>query len=96
MLKAEAYLAEKNITQYWARPHTPKDKPHIERLIGTLQSECLDYHYEPLNVTELQAIVDQWLDKYHFYRPHESLGGMTPAEFSAKLGVTIPLRGRVL
>ncbi|GMO56119.1 MAG: hypothetical protein Ta2A_01150 [Treponemataceae bacterium] len=40
MKDAEAYLASLNITQYWTRPHTPKDKPFIERFIGTFQREC--------------------------------------------------------
>jgi hypothetical protein len=41
----------------------------VERFIGTFQKECLDYHYEPMNVTELTELTDSWLDKYHFYRP---------------------------
>ena len=73
MLEAQQYLASQGITQFWCRPHRPKDKPFVERLIGTLQRECLDYHYEPMNVRELSEVVDAWLDKYHFYRPHESL-----------------------
>jgi putative transposase len=90
MKEAEAYLASQEITQYWAKPHTPKDKPVVERFIGALQKECLDYHYEPLNVGELSEVIDEWTDKYHHYRPHESLGGLTPAEFSATLGLSIP------
>jgi hypothetical protein len=50
----------------------------IERFIGTLQRECLDYHYEPLNAAELSEITDAWLDKYHFYRPHEAPDFLTP------------------
>jgi transposase InsO family protein len=50
----------------------------------------LDYHYEPVNVGELWEVVDSWLDKYHFYRPHESLNFLTPAEFSATVGLSIP------
>jgi len=96
MGKAEEFLAEKKITQYWTHPYAPKEKPHIERFIGTFQRECLDYHYEPMNAAEMQALADNWLDKYHFYRPHESLGGLTPAEFSATLGLSIPHTARVL
>jgi hypothetical protein len=29
-----------------------KEKPFIERFIGTSQKECLDYHYEPMNADE--------------------------------------------
>jgi len=62
----------------------------VERFIGTLQRECLDYHYEPMSVSELQGAVDAWVEKYRTYRPRESLGFLTPAEFSARLEVPIP------
>jgi transposase InsO family protein len=88
--KAMEMLASREITQYFARPRRPKDKPFIERFIGTLQKECLDYHYEPLNVTELREVVDAWLDVYHFYRPHEALNFMTPGQYCDKLGISIP------
>jgi transposase InsO family protein len=32
-----------------------------------------------------QAITDEWLVKYNGERPHESLGNLTPWEFSEKL-----------
>lgn len=79
--KAELWLRSENITQLWTRPRTPKDKPCVERMIGTLQTECLDYLIGPMSVSELQAEIDSWLKKYHSYRPHESLGFLTPHEF---------------
>ena len=79
--KAELWLRNENITQLWTRPRTPKDKPCVERMIGTLQTECLDYLIGPMSVSELQAEIDSWLKKYHSYRPHESLGFLTPHEF---------------
>jgi putative transposase len=93
MKDAQDYLTSRHSTQYWTRPKSPKEKPFVERLIGTLQRECLDYHYEPMNVGELTEIVDAWLDKYHFYRPHEALNFLTPAEFSATLGLSSPRSG---
>jgi hypothetical protein len=54
---------------YWTNPaRSPKDKPFVERLINTLQREYLDYHYDPMNNSELREVVDSWLDKYRFYR----------------------------
>jgi hypothetical protein len=40
MGKAEKFLAAAEITQYWTSPCAPKEKPHIERFIGTFQREC--------------------------------------------------------
>ncbi|MDR1468294.1 MAG: integrase core domain-containing protein [Spirochaetaceae bacterium] len=93
MCKAEEYLASIGVPPFWTRPYAPKEKPFVERFIGTLQRECLDYNYAPMNVTELRKVADGWLHKYHFHRPHASSGLSTPAEFSAKLGVPIPSNG---
>ena len=81
MDKAEEWLASEKITQYWCRPHQPKDKPFIERFIGTMQRECLDYHYEPMNAAEMQEMIDEWIFKYENQRPHEGLGFLTPKQF---------------
>lgn len=70
---------------YLARPHTPKDKPHIERFIGTLEKECIQWGGYASNLAEQQDIVNQWLKKYHSYRPHQTLGYLTPDEFFATL-----------
>jgi hypothetical protein len=82
MKEAENYPASLNIPQYWTRPKPPKDKPFVERHIGALQRECLDYNYAPLNANELSSVVGARLDKYHFYRPHQSLGCLAPLEVS--------------
>jgi transposase InsO family protein len=96
MKDAQSYLASLDTPQYWTLPKPPKEKPFAERLIGALQRECLDYNYAPLNAGGLPSVVDSWLDKYHFYRPHQSLSFLTPAEFSTALGVSIPYAAGVL
>jgi transposase InsO family protein len=70
---------------YWARPHTPKDKPHVERFIGTLERECLQWGGVTIDQQDQQDVIDTWLNKYHTYRPHQALNYLTPSEYSAKL-----------
>lgn len=84
------YLEEQEIVQYFAHPHAPKEKPFIERLIGSLQRECLDVYKDDI-VTEDDLIyyVTRWLNNYHFMRPHQSLDYQTPAEYCATMGTTI-------
>ena len=83
------YLKSSGITQYFARPHTPKDKPHVENLIGKLQQECLDEYRGQYTLVEREQQVITWLNDYHFFRPHQALNYLTPDEFCATLGVTI-------
>jgi transposase InsO family protein len=89
--KALTYLRDQNITQYFARPRTPKDKPHVENLIGKLQQECLDEHGDANSLEELQRQITKWVNDYHFFRPHQALNYLTPQEFCDTLDITIPL-----
>jgi len=89
---AYEYLKQENIIQYFTRPHTPKDKPHVENVIGKLQQECLDEDrsYKTLNERAQQITV--WLNDYHFYRPHQALNYLTPQEYCDTLNLTIHRR----
>ncbi len=78
-------VASQPSKHYWARPHTPKDKPHVERFIGTLERECLQWGGVALNLADQQAIINEWLVKYHNYRPHQALNYSTSNEFKEKL-----------
>ena len=83
-------LEELGVRQVFARPHTPKDKPHIENFIGKYQKECLDESRgEQMSVEERQEEADRWLNDWHYYRPHQALNYMTPAEYCATIGITI-------
>jgi transposase InsO family protein len=78
-------VASQPLQHYWARPQTPKDKPHVERFIGSLERECIQWGGVATNLADQQDMIDQWLTKYHNYRPHQSLNYLTPNEYQTKL-----------
>lgn len=78
-------LDEQTTEHYWARPRTPKDKPHVERFIGTLERECIQWGGVATDLADQQQIINQWLKKYHSYRPHQALNYLTPDEYKAKI-----------
>lgn len=88
--QAYTYLQGQDVTQYFTRPHTPKDKPHVENLIGKLQQECLDEDNSAKSISGLQNQINRWLNDYHYFRPHQALGYLTPQEFCDTLDITIP------
>jgi transposase InsO family protein/transposase-like protein len=91
--EAWQYLEEQKIVQYFARPHQPKDKPYIERLIGTYQRECLDQRRDDItNLDDLDYYTTRFLNNYHYFRPHDSLNGQTPDEYCATMNLTIERR----
>jgi len=81
----EQLVATQPVEHYWAKPRTPKDKPHVERFIGSLERECIQWGGVATDLSNQQDIINQWLDKYHNYRPHQSLGYLTPNEYKQKI-----------
>lgn len=78
-------LRSQGVPQYFARPRTPKDKPHVERMIGSIERECIQWGGLVVDVADQQSVIDSWLEKYHSYRPHQALGYLTPNEYKAKM-----------
>lgn len=54
------YLKSPNISLCFARPHTPKDKPHAENLTGKLQQECLNEYRGYMNLKEREQQIITW------------------------------------
>jgi transposase InsO family protein len=78
-------VRDQPVNHYFARPHTPKDKPHVERFIGSLERECIQWGGLATDLHDQQQIINDWLKKYHNYRPHQSLNYLTPDEYKTKL-----------
>jgi transposase InsO family protein len=80
-----ALLQSQPVDHYFARPRTPKDKPHVERFIGTLEREFIQWGGVAIDLSDQQNMIDTWLVKYHSYRPHQALGYLTPNEYLDKI-----------
>lgn len=83
-------LERERIPQYFAYPYCPDDKPYVERVIGTLEREFVQQGNLVDGIEAQQIRIDQWLNEYHNFRPHQSLGYLTPNEYYQKtVGKTI-------
>ena len=60
-------------------PHSPRQNPFVERLVGSIRRDCLD-HLIVLNATHLKRILTACFEYYHCYRTHYGLGKDTPAK----------------
>lgn len=84
-------LQQSDIPQYFAHPNCPKDKPFVERVIGTIEREFIQQGKLVSDIGTQQKLINEWLDEYHNFRPHQSLGYLTPNEYYQKtIGRTIP------
>ncbi len=65
-------VAGLGIEQVLTAPRSPWQSPFVERLIGSVRSECLD-HMIILGERHLRRILREYLDYYHSCRTHLSL-----------------------
>lgn len=61
----------------YSQPGKPMQNGLVERLNGTLRSECLNLKVFQ-TTTQLQATLDDWWQVYNFERPHSALRYQTP------------------
>jgi putative transposase len=56
---------------------------HIESCNGRLRDECLNVN-QFLSIVDAKRKLTAWQRDYNSYRPHGSLGHLTPEEYVAK------------
>ena len=62
------------------RPGKPVENAFIESFNGRLRDECLNVHQFG-SLEAARVIIEAWRLDYNQYRPHSSLGHLTPNEF---------------
>lgn len=76
--------AERNkITLRFIQPGKPTQNGIIERLNGTLRTECLNLHWFN-SLDEINDLLGKWFKTYNFDRPHSSLNYLTPHAFESQ------------
>ncbi len=61
----------------------PTQNSYVERFNRTFRNEILNF-YVFNRLSEVRAVVEDWIKEYNEQRPHESLGNLTPEEFALK------------
>jgi transposase InsO family protein len=67
----------------YIEPGSPWENPFVESFNGRSRDELLNIE-EFANLAEARIVVEAWRIEYNTYRPHSSLGGLTPAEFKRR------------
>lgn len=66
-----------------ARPYKKNEQSYIESFNRTVRKECLGWSkYKDKDIPQLTLVVDEFLNRYHYHRPHISLGMKPPLERS--------------
>lgn len=67
----------------YIEPGSPWQNPYVESFNGRVRDELLNIE-EFGSLAEARVVVEAWRIEYNTYRPHSSLGGLTPAEFATR------------
>ena len=67
----------------YIEPGSPWENPWIESFNGRIRDELLNIT-EFGSLTEARVLIEDWRNEYNTWRPHSSLGGLTPAEYAEK------------
>ena len=76
-------LEESGCRTMYIEPGSPWENPYIESFNGKLRDECLNREIFR-NGLEAQIVIENWREEYNHYRPHSSLGYLTPTEFAER------------
>ncbi|SKB33037.1 Transposase and inactivated derivatives [Luteibacter sp. 22Crub2.1] len=77
------WVERKGIKLDFIEPGRPMQNGFSERFNGSLRRGVLGMHVFR-NLTEVREQAELWLVDYNREIPHDSLGGLTPAEFRQK------------
>jgi putative transposase len=79
------WLNQKGCKTIYIEPASPWQNSYIESFNGSLRDECLNMN---VFITGDQArdIIENWRIEYNEFRPHSSLGYLTPKDFAARYG----------
>jgi putative transposase len=64
-------------------PGKPTQNAFIESFNGKFRNECLNENYFD-TLEEARTVIESWKDEYNGFRPHSSLGNLTPLAFAAR------------
>ena len=71
-------------------PKRPDLNGCVERAQSTWRYEFYAAHDLPHRLDKLQEFVDAFAHRFNHYRPHDALGGMTPADYLKSISVGDP------
>jgi putative transposase len=77
--------AADRVEWHYIQPGKPVQNAFIESFNSKLRDECLNEHVFT-SLVQAREIIEGWRHDYNWFRPHSSLGALTPREFADQQG----------
>jgi putative transposase len=88
------WLSSHGAKSIFINPGCPWENSYIESFHGKLRDECLNQEIFS-SVEQAGIVLENWREEYNNYRPHSSLGWLSPVEYVHKYQETIKLEALV-
>ena len=85
----DKWAYDHGVTLDFSRPGKPTDNPYIESFNGSFRDECLNLHWF-LSLEDAREKIEAWRREYNGFRPHLSLEGLTPDEYTEQYHQNTP------
>ena len=79
--RVKRFLKDLGVDTLFIEPGSPWENGYVESFNSRMRDELLDGELF-LHIDETKYVVERWRMDYNHYRPHSSLGYMTPAGFA--------------
>ena len=79
--RVKKFLKDLGVDTLFIEPGSPWENGYVESFNSRMRDELLDGELF-LHIDETKYVVERWRMDYNHYRPHSSLGYMTPAGFA--------------
>ena len=76
----DKWAYENGVIIDFSRPGKPMDNALVESFNGSFRDECLNVNWF-LSMEDACEKIERWRVEYNEFRPHSSLGDLTPSEF---------------
>ncbi len=77
----DKWAYDNHVKLSFSRPAKPVDNAFIESFNRSFWDECLNVNWF-LSIQDARQKIEAWRRDYNEFRPHSSLGDMTPNEFA--------------
>lgn len=79
----DRWAHENGVQLHFIRPGKPVENAYIESFNGRLRDECLNANIF-YTLEEAREIIEKWRADYNDWRPHSSLGNLSPTDYAKR------------
>jgi putative transposase len=88
------WLDKQGTKSIFINPGSPWENSYIESFHGKLRDECLNQEIFS-SIEQAGIVLENWREEYNNYRPHSSLGGLSPLEYMSRYQENLKLEALV-